>query len=701
MPRVLVSIFCLFLLTGLQPWVSPLKAEVPGPPKADTTPPVADIERWTRQLYSPDLATRSSAAISLLTTNHPAAMEPLLNVLKGLPAPTGVPTGDKAHERGVLVSVIKAFGFKGDDRATVPLMELLQSEEQEVREVACQSLGRLRTPVAIEQMAAQLKEPSYPVAAKVLLIKALGQTRDKEAVEPLLALLEAKELREAALESLSLMTMQSHGKDIEKWQAWWNLNKTKSREQWLADIVERLEETNKELRNENESLKKEVAQKTIALLSEAVNQKNPKPLLEAMKQGHTEVRLFAIKEVTKLNDPSVLPHFVTLLADKDKDVRAAAVQALGEMGDEKVIDPLLTALNDEEGSVRERAARALGKFRQGQVVDALTEVLKRDDTAVVVAACESLGQIGNNKAVEPLSKLLNREETKVREVSAVALGRLKDQRAVPLLITALKDKEERVRWYAADSLGNLRDVQAVEPLVALLSDKVARVREAAAGALGKIGSEKAFEPLMKLLVDQDKNVVEQASESLLELKIESFETLGQLAEVLHNNKDYKRAGQVLERQISQFSTSETYKEKLWDSRLRLAEIHQLQKDWQKAMILYDGLSEHNKADMEIKKALVLCLREMKQYDRLLELYGRWIKEFPEYSKEWWKGRLEVLNALFEQGNYTRVMKVIDTFSIEDPELGGPEYKGKYLELAERSMRKVHAAGGKPEGLSIP
>jgi HEAT repeat protein len=675
--------------------------------------PAGEIERWIRQLYSPDVTIRTSAAVSLLSTGHPAALEALLNVLRGAPAHPGVQAGDKSQEREVLVSVIKAFGFKGDDRATKPLMELLQSEESEVRESACRSLGRLCTPRAIGQMAAQLQETKCPLSAKVLLIRALGQTRDKEAVEPLLAHLgsKEKELREASQEALSLMAMQSFGKDIEKWQAWWNLNKAKSREQWLADIAERLEETNKELRSENEHLKKEVAQKTIALLSEAVNQKNLRPLLEAMKQGHTEVRLFAIREVSKFNDPSIFPQVVVLLADKEKEIRASAVQALGELGDETaspsggpgttVIDLLLSALKDEEVVVREKAARALGKFHQEAVVNALLEVLRRDDTLVVMTACESLGQIGNQRAVEPLAGLLGSPEARLREASAVALGRLKDQRAVAPLIATLKDKEERVRWYAADSLGNLRDVQAVEPLVALLSDKSPRVREAAVAGLGKIGSEKALGPLLKALTDSDKKVVERTSEALLSLKIESFEALGQLAEAMYYNKDYSGASQVLERQLAQFSNSETYKEKLWDSRLKLAKIYQLQKDWQKAMILYEALSEYNKADLEIKMGLVMCLRETNQYDRLLELYGRWTKELPEHSKEWWKGRLEILNALFEQGNYTKVVKVVDTFLMEDPELGGPEFKGKSLELAERSVRKTHALGGKAEGLSVP
>ncbi|HHT9152252.1 MAG TPA: HEAT repeat domain-containing protein [Candidatus Hypogeohydataceae bacterium YC40] len=705
-PLWLTFVLCLFPVTSLQFSISPLKAEV-------TSPPTAEIERWIRQLYSPDVTIRSSAAISLLYTDHPAALESLLNILKSAPPPASMQVVDKTQEKEVLISVIKTFGFKGDDRAVIPLMELLQRDEPEVREAACQSLGRLRTHRAIEQMAVKLQEPKYTVVAKVLLIKALGQTRDKEAVEPLLALLGAKEvagqpptkeLREAALESLSLLAMQSFGTNIDKWQAWWNLNKGKSREQWLADTVDRLEEANKELRTENESLKKEVAQKTIALLSEAVEQKNIKPLLEAMKQGHTDVRLFAIKEITKLDDSSVIPDLVVLLADKEKDVRASAVQALGEIGDEKAIDPLLIALKDEDALVREKAARALGKFRTSSVVDALIDSLKHDSTFVLIAACESLGQMGNNKAVDSLADLLSNEDARVRESSAVALGRLKDQRAVAPLVVALNDKEERVRWYAADSLGNLRDEQAVEPLAGLLSDKVARVREAAAGALGKIGSEKAFEPLLKVLTDQDKKVVEQASESLLGIKIESFDALGKLADVLYDNKDYTRASQVLERRLSQFSTSENHKERLWDSRLKLARIYYLQKDWQKAMTLYDGLSEYDKADMEIKVELAQCLKEMKQYDRLLELYGRWMKELPEQSREWWKGRVEVLNSLFEQGNYTRVAKIVDTFLVEDPGLGGPDFKAKFLELAERSIHKTNSTntlGSKGKGLAVP
>ncbi len=693
MGSVFIFISCLLLLAELSFSGATVKAEV-------NPLPVVEVEKWVRQLYSPDVAIRTSAAISLLSTRQPAAIEPLINILKGVPSPNGTYSGAKAQDKEVLITVMKAFGFLGNDSAVAPLMELLQKEEQEVREVACQSLGRLRTPLAIEKMANQLKEEKYPLPAKVLLIRALGQTRDREAVEPLLVLLGAKEkeLREAAIESLSLMTTQSFGKESEKWHEWWKLNKVKSREQWLADIIDRLEEVTKELRVENESLRREVAQKTIALLSDAANRKELKPLLEAMKQGHTEVRLYAIKEVSKFNDPNILPQLVILLADKEKEVRAAAVQAIGAMGDEKVIEYLLPALKDEDSLVREKAAKTLGKFHKDIIVDSLIAVLKSDDTLVIIAACESMGQIGNSKAVDPLTGLLTSSDSKVREASVMALGRLKDQRAVAPLLTALKDKEERVRWYAADSLGNLKNVQAVDPLVSLLTDKSARVREAAAEALGKIGSEKALQPLLNSLSDGDKKVVERASEALLGLKLESFEALSQVADALFNNKDYGRASQVMSRQISQFPTSE----KLPETRHKLAKTYCLQKDWQKALILYEDQSKYDKADVEAKTGLLLCLREMKQYDRILELYALWMQESPEHSKEWWKGRLEVLNTLFEQGNYSRVSKVIDTFLTEDPELGGPELKSKYLELAAKSSSKItQASESKPEGLPIP
>lgn len=665
----------------------------------------AEIEKWTRQLYSPDPAIRSSAAVSLLDLGHSDALEPLLSILRGNPpVPT---TGELKEEhtsgRDVLISVIKAFGFKGDDRAVKPLIELLKNEDHEIMQSSSETLGKLRTPKAIQAMATGVLDLQYPLGSRVLLAQSLGQTREREAVEPLLMVLQSPEteLQNAASAALRLISKQTFGRDLSRWQEWWELNKVKTHEQWLEDITKELEEDTEELEAQNEALKKELADKTIALLGSVTQNKDYKVLLEAMKSGHPEVRAFATKKLADLKDPNFIPAFIDALKDKEKEVRASAALALGEMRDERAVNPLINALWDEDILVKEKSAVALASYKSKPVMDALILSLRGGETPVVIAAAVTLGQIGNPEAVEPLIELLSSKEAKVRETAIMALGRLKDPMAVKPIIEALQDKEERVRWYAADSLGSIKNSEAIEPLIQTLSKDSTRVRESAAVALGQLGNERVIEPLVKAMADPDKRVADQAADALLSIQTQSFEALDYLADTFYNMKDYNRASLILEKQISQFSSNGPYQTKVLDSKLKLARAYHLQKDWQKAAVLYDLLSTQKPKDMEIKMGLVKCLKEVKQYDRLQELYALWMKELPEQAQDWWQGRVELLNILFEEGNYVKIEKLVDSFLLEDPELGGPTFKGKILALAKRSAGKALSHSGDTGTSTIP
>jgi len=157
------------------------------------------------------------------------------------------------------------------------------------------------------------------------------------------------------------------------------------------------------------------------------------------------------------------------------------------------------------------------------------------------------------------------------------------------------------------------------------------------------------------------------------------------------------------KQISKFSTSETHKDKIRDRRLKLAIAYQQQKDWQQASEQYDMLvSEQKPKDLNLMVALIECLKELKQYTRMLEHYSVWIKEQPEHATVWWEGRLEIIYTLFEQGNHEKIQKLVDEFQLEDPELGGPRLKRQFLELAESSASKTaHAQMGRAATHILP
>ncbi|MEE9199905.1 MAG: HEAT repeat domain-containing protein, partial [Candidatus Brocadiales bacterium] len=677
-----------FLLTAVGNYPSPLLAEVPtGTPSV----PSVDIDKWAKQLFSADPATRSSAAISLLGADNQNALPPLINILNRTPipaAPAEKNSKTPASEKEALISVIKAFGFKADDRAIGPLIELLQDDDPDITQSACETLGNLHSSEAIGRMSANLLNPGFPKHSRILLARALGQTMEQEAVEPLISVLRDTsdaELQDSTTKALRHISDKPYGKNPSEWEDWWAANQNKTREQWLRDVVTKLEVANEQLQEQNTAVEEELAEKSLALLKKAAENKDQKVIIEALGSGYPEVRTSAAKALSQLNNPDTVSALTaSLLNDNEGDVRVAAAQSLGELGDENAVEPLLSALKDEDASVRESAARSLANFKGDNVAKSLIAVLEVDGpSSVTIAATDALGQIGSTEAVVPLSRLLSDKEAKIREVAAIALGKIKDPTAANPLINSLRDPEERVRWYAADSLGSIGSSEGVAPLIELLSEDSPRIRESAATALGQIGDERAIEPLVLAMEDADKRVAEEAAEALMSIDIKSYEGMEYLANTFYKHSDYNRASLILEKQINEFSASETHKDKLPGRRLRLAIAYQQQKDWQKASKQYEILlTEHKPQDMVVVVAFVECLKELKQYGRLLELYSRLMEEQPKYASQWWEGRLEVVYTLFEQGNYKKTQQLLDEFQLEDPELGGPRLKRQFVELAE-------------------
>ncbi len=702
-----LTLFWLFL-TALGSHSSLLLGEE-SPATSSVSSSDIDIDKWTRQLYSVDPAIRSLAAISLLGLDDHRAQKPLLNILNRYPeanAP-GRKNGKTAvPEKEALISVIKAFGFKGDDRAVGPLINLLQDDDPEIALSACEALGNLHTSKAIDRMSANLMNPGFPQKSRILLAQALGQTMEQQAVEPLVSVLsgtEDEELQDAAATALSYISGKSFGRNSSEWEDWWAANQNKTREQWLRDIVTKLEVANEQLQQKNTVVEKELSEKTLALLKKATENKDEKPLIEALNSEYPQVRVAAAKVLVGFNNPESVAALTGVLADdSEKDVRMTAAQSLGELGDESAVRPLLDALNDTDVSVRESAALALANFEGRDVAEALMILLKENTISVQIAATEALGQIGSVEAVAPISELLVSKEAKVREVATIALGRINDPASVTPLINSLRDPEERVRWYAADSLGSIGSSEAVEPLIELLSKDSPRVRESAAAALGQIGEERAIEPLVQAMEDADKRVAEQAANALMSIDVQSYEAMKYLADTFYDRSDYNRASQVLEKQIDKFSASEAHKNEMHGRRLRLAIAYQQQRDWQKAVEQYDLLlTEYKSQDLVIIVALAECLKELRQYGRVLELYSRLMEEQPELAQTWWKGRLDVVYTLYEQGQYTKTQKLIDEFQLEDPGMGGPHIKRQFMELAENSTREAHAQRGRSETSIVP
>ncbi len=653
----------------------------------DTTPELQiKIDEWMKLLYSDDPAIRSSASISLLGLNLPAVYDSLIDILTNS-------TNDD-----VRISLIKAFSFTGDDKALESMIELLDSKNEMLQITSANALGNIRTRRAIEKMIDVLINTKNPINSRVLIVGALAKTRSREAVKPLISLLESdnNDLRIAARDALVEITKQSDGNTNIFWQEWWERNKVKTREQWLEDIVDKVEEDVKKLRSQNSVLRNEVAQKTIKILETGKGKDNIiqfVQLLDAIKSEYPEVRVFAARELLNHKTPDMAIIFIDLISDTNGDIRALAAKTVGEIGDVSGLNSLILALRDKEAKVRESAARALGKLGSKKAVIDLLSALNDKENSVTCAVAEALGEIKANEAVETLINLLSNEYPIVKESAIVALGNIRDNRAIEPLINSLNDDEERVRWYAADSLGKIGIQEATLPLITLLSDKSARVRESAVTALGQIGDESAVESLIKLLKDEDNRVAEKAASVLSAIECKNFETLDNIVNTFYAEKDYKRSIEILKKQINNFKDLPEYSHALWQSKLKLAKSYFLLNNCQKAIQTYEELVIHFD-DIEIKRELVQCLKEANQHDKLLNFFSLWVEDLLADNSLWWDEIYKILEEYFENGEFNRVRELVDDFEERNHYMGGPELKFKFHELKKKSLETLLPQGDK-------
>jgi len=637
------------------------------------------IDEWMKLLYSEDSAIRTSAVISLLGLNLSSVYDSLIDILKD------------SDNDDVRISLIKAFGFAGDDsRALDCMIDLLASENEEMRIASADALGNIGTKKAIEEMVDVLLNNRKSVESRILVTGALAKTRSREAVKPLIDILETdnNDLQIAAHDALVEITKQSNGKAKSFWQEWWDRNRVKTREQWLEDIVDKLEGGFKELKEENNLLKDEIVAKTIQILKTNKESDNIKPLIDALKSEYQAVRIYAAGELANHNDPEVVNVFVDLISDDDTEIRVLAVNVLGKIGGVSELKNLILALQDKEIRVRESAAISLGRLGKKEAVFDLLSALSDLASSVVCAAAEALGELKADEAVEPLVSLFSNKDPKIRESAIVALGKFQDKRAIDPLINSLKDEVERVRWYAADTLGKTGAKKAVMPLIALLSDESARVRESTAAALGLIGDESAVEPLIKVLEDIDNRVAEKAADALLSIECESLLLLDSIVNAFYAKEDYTRAKEILKKQIDNYEGLPEYDHALWQSNKRLAKLYFSSNDCQNATLLYEELVTHFDSDMEIKHELVHCLKEAKQYDKLLNVLSLWIESLSVDNHMWWPEICEVVEGLFKEGSFEKVRTLVDDFEKKNPYLGGSELKSRFNALRKKSIAEM-------------
>ncbi|MCU1267051.1 MAG: repeat-containing protein [Acidobacteria bacterium] len=293
--------------------------------------------------------------------------------------------------------------------------------------------------------------------------------------------------------------------------------------------------------------------------SDRINSKSIPPLIKALQDGHSEVRLAALSSLKNIWRMMIGPlgevfssgdeidqvfgplnrAMRVCLQDENNYVRLTAAEGLRDLYDvdNDVFEVFLEAARDGDESMRRRAALALWLGATDQRAP-LPQVATEPGIAVLIHLLQDHSKHVRNYALRAVSsvgtrakaaaaavlELLSDEDEEVRYNAALALAGLGPgaQAALPLLIEMITQGDRLKRKAAAFALRRMAsEAKAATPtLIKGLQDHEKRVRSRCADTLGLLGQDIEDEALFALIKsenDEDQEVrsaVQRALEAI-------------------------------------------------------------------------------------------------------------------------------------------------------------------------------------------
>ncbi len=349
---------------------------------------------------------------------------------------------------------------------------LVNSMQQEVRQVCASVLVATRDPKASQALMDALEDPNNQV--RRLAVEALGQVENLEAVPRFLELLQRERLsysmRTKVIEALGrlgdpqaippLMTYFLETWDRSAQEALWNLRRLLSPDQLEQLILP--------------------------------------PLMATKPQASDSVLRFAVEKARLLKvKEAIFP--LMLLFDRRERLQNRIVFALGHIADPRAI-PFLKQRLKKSGDPRLLNNLVFALQRLGEEIKPfLREALKDRRAYIRFNAAFVVGDLAEKALLPELLIALKDSNDLVRSEVAVALGKLKDPGALKALEAASREHNPIVRRDALLSLGRLDYPQyRARILKELLPSEISSVRQ---GAVNLLVNQKDPSVISEILAD--------------------------------------------------------------------------------------------------------------------------------------------------------------------------------------------------------
>ena len=225
-----------------------------------------------------------------------------------------------------------------------------------------------------------------------------------------------------------------------------------------------------------EAMGKVGGDRAVALLEEAVNDKDPRVVEEA------------VRSLGRLQVKDAVPA-LQQLASQGGDMTQAVFEALAAIGDKSASATLEQGLASPDKFVNVEAAYALARLGRKDMVERLEAPLKggAGSGKVGILSAYYLVRLDRASGLDHLVALMNKPDSGLSVLAADALGKADNPRAVLPLTEQLKSDDADLRLAVARGLGLLGGIRSVIALKKLAQDPNPGVRAAAQSALVGLG----------------------------------------------------------------------------------------------------------------------------------------------------------------------------------------------------------------------
>jgi HEAT repeat protein len=447
--------------------------------------------------------------------------------------------------------LISQLQLAGKGESAKPLARYLTDER--LAEPAAQALLAARQPGTASLFIKALDSAS--AAARLTIVKALGELRSPEAVKKLLpyAASSDEKLRQTALFALANIGDPRAGDALDRARIAAPLHERSQAPSLYLLYARRLLETGKAadglaicrglLKYYTTPAESHIATNALGLLVTALKDKALPDLLaaadspdgrfraaalemamsipgteatarwaEKAASSPPEVRAAILSMLGRRGDPAALPAVREALGDPDRTVRLAAIPAAVRLGGAGVLPGIFPYFNSSDAGEVETAKQAVLGFEAGLVV---SEAVRRMDQASPAGRAALIGILAEKGARDRVDLVFGHaasSEPVVREAAMEALAKLAGEsdlsRLLELLFTAA-DSEETVRLQkavAAAAGRNPDPERRADALIGLMMKAPAARKAAILKVLPRVGGSGALRAVIDETLDKDPQV---------------------------------------------------------------------------------------------------------------------------------------------------------------------------------------------------